>query len=220
MDGTMDPAVSKGLARAIGHPAPFTREEMGSIDRVQIRRAKSISGVHVCDSLRTIILAGCDSINLGELSGLKDLDTLFVSDSAVRELTPIEPLQLATCNIPRNMITDLTPLLNIPRLVFVNVIGNPLSQLSYEEVIPQLKGRGIEVEMSGELEWRITTRLHRSGVPISCYKAPDSYRLCRPGFALTPFPDYDHAAISEDDARSLLDRDPEDAHRFFEDKAD
>lgn len=215
----MDPAVNKGLARVIGHPAPFTRKEMATIDRLQIRRAKTILGVGACDSLRTIILAGCDAIDLDELCGLKKLDTLFVSDSAVSELTPIEPLQLATCNVPRNMITNLEPLLSISRLVFVNVIGNPLSSLSYMEVIPQLKARDVEVEMSGELEWRITTRLHRSGVPISCYKAPDSYRLCRPGFALTPFPEYDHAAVSESDARSLLDRDPEDAHSFFDDKA-
>lgn len=220
MDGPMDPAVSKGLARAIGHPAPFTREELASIGRLQIRRAKCVSGAHACTSLRTVILAGCDSIDLSELGQLKHLDTLFVSDSAVRELAPIEPLQLATCNIPRNAITDLEPLLNIPRLVFVNVIGNPLSWLSYAEIIPQLKARNVEVEMSGELEWRITARLHGSGVPISCYKTPDAYRLCRPGLTLTSFPECNHAAISEDGVRSLLNRDPEDAHRFFDDTAD
>ncbi|MEW1724980.1 hypothetical protein [Streptomyces sp. NPDC093109] len=212
----LDPAVEKALFRAVGHRGPITREERESITGLNIRNAENLSRLDGFSSLKRLVIVGCDPIGSNLFSGLDGLRSLVVEDSGLREISEVGSTSLLNFSIPRNFVEDLAPLLSISSLLQFDVTGNPLSEYSYREVIPEMIHNGCRVQASEELEWKLTLRLHSEGVPISCYESPDGYRLCRPGLELTDSPQYAHPVISLEDIRKLLRGDPLMAHEYFD----
>ncbi|WP_030575693.1 hypothetical protein [Streptomyces anulatus] len=218
MSAIQDPALRKSLVRTIGHDEPFTKEEYDSITDLHVRGARNLSGWEECRNIEVLILVGCDPVELNEADGLRALDTLTIRDSGLRSVTDISTLPLLSCYIPRNFITDISPLMSTPRLKNLDVTGNPLSEHSYRKLVPSLVERGCRVLRSDELEWKLTHHLHAQGIPVSCYKKNHEYRLCRPGLGLTDSPEYAHPLVQESDVTSLLSGNPERVFRYFEDE--
>ncbi|MFB6900077.1 hypothetical protein [Streptomyces hydrogenans] len=187
-----------------------------SVEELNVRQARSLAGLASFSSLRRLILSGCDPVALDMLPALGQLRMLRIEDSALDNLDGIASFSLLAATLPRNFLKDLTPLLEVSSLLQVDVSGNPLSEYSYQEVIPQLEANGCRVKGSGELEWRTTVHLHDGGVPVSVYADGSGYRLCRPGLALTDFPQYEHPVLSEVAVRSLLSGEPREAYAYFD----
>ncbi|MFI7087647.1 hypothetical protein ACIBUR_29135 [Streptomyces anulatus] len=220
MEELEDPALQKALERQLKHPQPFSRDELGSVEDLHVRHARSLFGLHQCSNLQLLIAVGCDAtIDLADVIKLERLSCLIVRDSGLNTLDALDDSWTTTlsCYTPRNRITDATPLTRIPRLQNADLTGNPLSEHSYRNVVPALRERGTRVLASGELEWKVTRHLHEQGIPVSCYKKENAsiFTLCRPGLELTNSPEYGHVNLQEKEVRSLLTRNPEDVLRFF-----
>lgn len=216
-----DPALQKALERRLGHPAPFTEEELGGVVDLHVWHARSLFGLDRCSDLQLLIAIGCDAaIDLAHLVRLENLKCLIVRDSGLNTLDALNgnswttPLSFYT---PRNCITDATPLTRIPQLQNADLTGNPLSEHSYRNVVPALRERGTRVLTSGELEWKVTRQLHEQGIPVSCYKkkGASTFTLCRPGPELTDSPEYGHVSLQQKEVESLLTGNPEGVLRFF-----
>ncbi|MFC5150361.1 hypothetical protein [Streptomyces amakusaensis] len=212
----IDPAVDQAIRRAVGHGLPVTEEERESVDSLNLRNAKEITDLGLFTSLQRLIITGSDPVSVGHFSMIEGLRTLTLEDSGFSDLSGIESLSLLSLAIPRNWVTDISPVLNMSTLLQIDVTGNPLSEHSWRHVIPAMRDSGCRVKASGELEWRLTVHLHSAGVRISCYKNSEDYRLCRPGLGLTDLPQYAHPIVSLEDVRELLAGDPSAAHRYFE----
>ncbi|MEW2065925.1 hypothetical protein [Streptomyces sp. NPDC007346] len=218
MSATLDPALRKSLERAVGHDEPFTDEECKNVTDLHVRHARSLYGLRKFGGLEVLTLVACDPVDLSQAAGLKMLSSLNVRDSGLRSVADIPGLPLISCYAPRNFITDITPLMGASRLSNLDLTGNPLSEHSYRELVPRLAEEGCRVLVSDELEWKLTHHLHKQGVPVSCYRKREDYRLCRPGLEITDSPEYAHPVIQRSDVTSLLSGDPHRVHIYFEDE--
>ncbi|WP_217231279.1 hypothetical protein [Streptomyces anulatus] len=221
MEELEDPALQKALERWFKHSPPFSRDELGSVEDLHVRHARSLSGLHRCSNLQLLIAVGCDAaIDLTDVIRLERLTCLIVRDSGLNTLDALDDrpwITALSCYTPRNRITDATPLTRIPRLQDADLTGNPLSEHSYRKVVPALRERGTRVLVSGELEWKVTHHLHEHGIPVSCYKkmGASAFTLCRPGLELSDAPEYGHVDLQEKEVRALLNGNPENVFRFF-----
>lgn len=69
--------------------------------------------------------------------------------------------------LPLNATEDITALRSgLPKLREVDLTGNPLSEGSYSEVVPELRQLSETVTVCEEREWQITRKLHTAGVPF------------------------------------------------------
>ncbi|MEU2668534.1 hypothetical protein ABZ622_06605 [Streptomyces sp. NPDC007164] len=216
MNSNLDPAVSKSIARATGHEPPFSKEECEGIQDLHIRNSRNLEVLAQCGSLEILLLVACDPVDTDNVSRLGSLRSLTVRDSGMASVSGLATLSLLSFYAPRNFIYDITPLMSISRLRNLDLTGNPLSENSYRHLVPQLIERGCRVILSDEFEWKLTLHLHAEGVPVSCYKSPQGYRLCRPGLKLTDSPEYAHPVVEKSDAASLLSGNPQRAFQYFE----
>lgn len=210
-----DPGVLEGLSRAVGHGPPFSGADKCGVDMLHVANAKDFRELEGCSSLKTLIVVGSDPVSLADFDKLP-LRFLTITDSALGEISEIERLSLLGLDVPRNCIRDIAALRTEPKPKFIDVTGNPLSERSYREVIPDLVSQGRRVKFSAELEWEATVRLHDAGIPVCCYMDNLGYRLCRPGLQLTELPQFAHPVVTEDDVRRLLDDDPRTVLQYFE----
>jgi hypothetical protein len=210
-----DPGLVEGLSRAVGHEPPFSDADKSGVDMLHIANAKDFRELEGCSALATLIVVGSDPVSLADFEKLP-LRSLTVTDSALRGISEIEQLGLLGLDVPRNCIRDITPLCSGVKPKFIDVTGNPLSERSYREVIPDLISQGRRIKFSGELEWEVTVRMHDAGILVSCYVDNLGYRLCRPGLQLTEMPQFAHPLVTENDIRRLLDDDPRNVLQFFD----
>ncbi|MEU9620464.1 hypothetical protein [Streptomyces sp. NPDC048155] len=218
MNSDLDPAVSKAIARSIGHEPPFIGVEYERIQDLHIRNSRDLRGLDPCTSLEVLVLVACDPVSTDQLSGLGSLRSLTVRDSGMNSVSGLADISLLSCYAPRNFIHDITPLMSIPKLLNLDLTGNPLSEESYRHLVPQLTERGCRVILSDEFEWTVTRHLHSKEVPVSCYMSPQGYRFCRPGLKLTDSPEYAHPVVQKSDAESLLSGDPRRVFQYFADE--
>ncbi|MET8969462.1 hypothetical protein [Streptomyces hydrogenans] len=213
---SMDPGMVEGIARAAGHPPPFNEGDLAAVRELHVKYAVRMSELSNLGSLRIAILVGCDPVRIEDLHNAPKLRTLIVQDSGLVSLDGIGGVPMVKLSLPRNLLEDVVPLLDIEQPCEIDITGNPLSENSYKEVVPELSRKGHRVKVSGELPWSVTRRLNAEGVPVCCYLSTQGYRLSRPGLALTEFPDYNHPVVTVEQVRELLVADPRRAYEYFE----
>ncbi|WP_158718736.1 hypothetical protein [Streptomyces griseus] len=208
--------MEEALSQATGHPAPFEEKELREIRDVAVKYASDTSVLRGLGALEIVILVGCDPVDINDLRRSPELGSVVIRDSGLISLVGAGELPMDKLTLPRNFIEDIEPLLGIKQQCEIDLTGNPLSETSYREVLPELSRRGHRVKASGELPWLVTRRLHSAGVPVSCYRSSHGYRLCRPGLALTESPDYDHPVLTREQVEELMAVDPSHALTYFE----
>ncbi|SEQ94256.1 hypothetical protein [Actinokineospora terrae] len=215
MGGALDPAVAAAVEDAVGHALPARDDEWAGIGRLALSNARDLTGLRRCDGLELLVLLGCDPVDLTEVAELARLRSLVVRDSGLVSLAGLHALPLVRAELARNLVVDLGPLLDVTTLLGVSVEGNPLSDDSYERVIPALRARGVRVECSQPREWRLTRRLQDAGLPYCCYRDDSGLRLNSPGLRHTDQPEFGHPVVTEDELTSALASDPEQVHALF-----
>ncbi|WP_424862912.1 hypothetical protein [Streptomyces sp. MMS24-I29] len=220
MHETLNPAILKAVQRTIGHRPPFTPAELESVDDLHISSNEGLAGLDALSSLELLILVACDPVDTAQLSRCKSLSTLTARLTGMADLGGLAELNLLSCYVPQNCIRDIDPLMNISRLRNLDVTGNPLSEHTYNVLIPELRERGCRVIMSERFEWGITRRFHDAGIPISCYgnkaDSRDGYRLGIAGLRFTESPHFGHPYITTSQAEALTKGDLRQAFSHFE----
>jgi hypothetical protein len=133
-----------------------------------------VSGGHdlagVGSACEELVLFGChlDSLDgvekLAKLRSLRVLASTVSEISALRKCAALEDVEIVQCRV-----TDTAPLLDMPRLRRVKLLGNPLSQESFEKVPAALaaRKRPVLVEMDDPDLWRLNLQLAEKGVPLT-----------------------------------------------------
>lgn len=197
--------------------------ESGEFDRpsdityLKVRYARSYKGLEECKGLRFLLLVGCSTEGVPPLVDHPELVQLGVSDSDVRSIEGIgAAAELHTVDLPRNGIEDLEPLLACPGLLSVDVTGNPLSDHSLKDVLPELRRRGVKVSAPTAEERDLMLRMRSVGLPFAYYHRGESHRLSRPGLGLTDMPEADHIKIEPGELGRLLVEDQATLAAIFE----
>lgn len=218
MSQIFDPAVAGALESAAGHDLSLGDSEWRKIQELVIQHARDVTGIERCVRLTMLHLLGCDAVDITVISRLTYLDSLVINDSGLMSLDGMGDLPLIQFNIDRNLVTDLTPLLDLRNVQNLDTIGNPLTAESYEEVLPELRSRGMYITASKRSEWELTIRMQGAGLPFICYRKHGVLRLASPGFRLTERPNLGHSVVTEDELREALDEDPQRIYQLFDRK--
>ena len=79
---------------------------------------------------------------------MKTIMTLNLKGRQISDLTGIEfAVNLENLNLANNTVSDIAPLLGLPNLSDVNLAGNPLSNASIHTHVPELRSRGVGVQL-------------------------------------------------------------------------
>jgi hypothetical protein len=218
MSQTFDPAVAEALEFAVGHAPPFTDTEWRKFKELTVQHARDLNGIERCTDLTSLLVLGCDTVDIRTISRLTSLESLVVTDSGLTSLAGMGNLSLIQFNISRTLVTDLTPLLDLRNVRNLDTVGNPLTVESYDGVLPELRSRGMYITSSERREWELTLRMQEACLPFICYRKHGVLRLASPGFRLTEFPNMGHSAVTEDELEKALDEDPQHVHRLWERK--
>ncbi|MFD4218642.1 leucine-rich repeat domain-containing protein [Streptomyces griseus] len=204
----MDPAVAKAIERKLGHVPKRGSSALHELTTLTVSRAYGIDGIECCERLEIFILAGCEIQSVPEVQSLRQLRTFAVADSALENVEGLAGLHVDTVHLERNRVADISPLLDCPDLIDVELAGNPLSLHSYKQVIPELTKRGCRVATPGDREHQLMLMLNEQNLPFSYYKSRDGYRLCRPGLSFTGSPEVNHPVVEPDELERMLRTDP------------
>ncbi|RST08516.1 hypothetical protein E2C00_19645 [Streptomyces sp. WAC05374] len=214
----MEPAIARAISLEVGHPEPFADDELDTIVTLGVLHARSISGLERCPSLRVLVLSGYGAGDLPDLGRFSDLSSVTVSDSDLRDLRLVHTAtSLLSLNVERSLVSDISPTVECAGLGWLDVTGNPLSDESYREVLPELRAKGVDVRASEEREWSLTRALHDAGLPFAYCLHGDHHRLSRPGLTRTGNPEGGHISISPEELEHLLATSPEDIEPLFDD---
>jgi len=83
------------------------------------------------------------------LANLKNLSTLLLSQNRISDISPLTNLpKLQSLDLRDNQVSDISPLVQNPGIGegdYIDLRGNPLGDKAYEEDIPALESRGVEL---------------------------------------------------------------------------
>ena len=117
--------------------------------RLKDNRVSDISTIANFTELTELDLWENEISDLTALTGLTKLTKLNLVSNNISDLSPLAALSnLKRIELSKNQITDISPLLdaNLPEGAEVRLWGEPLSQHSIDEVIPQLEAAGVKIE--------------------------------------------------------------------------
>jgi hypothetical protein len=214
----LEPQVEEAVQRRLQRNPPFSDDDLAQLDTLAVLFPRDLGDLARFPMLKTLHVVGYGGRDLEALAGHPRLASLSMRFSALADISAVQTLPtIRSLQLPLNSIEDITALRSeLPKLYEVVLTGNPLSEESYREVVPQLRQRGTEtVTVSEEREWQITRKLYAAGVPFDYFRQGDTYLLCRPGLAFTDTPDAGHAEIGPDELEAVLQRGPEEVHKLF-----
>ena len=169
-----DQAIESQLRRSIGHGSPFLEDELASVC--------GTFRVHFCrrleEGLRYLKNVTYFRLNYGN----------FTDVSGLQKIPDWPDIQIARTNLDNlhwlkghsglemliadfGFIEDISPLLDLPNLKLVQLQGNPLSEESYYEVLPELEERVNVVDYSEEPIWKLQRRMWEAGHRASYHKS-------------------------------------------------
>ncbi|QXE33808.1 hypothetical protein KQY30_05385 [Streptomyces sp. GMY02] len=218
----LEPQVERAVQRRLQRNPPFSNDDLAQIDTLAVLFPRDLGDLARFPMLKSLHVVGYGGRDLAALAGHPRLAALSMEFSALADISAVRTLPtIRSLQLPLNSIEDITALrFELPKLYEVVLTGNPLSEESYHEVVPELRQRGTEiVTVSEEREWQITRKLYAAGVPFDYFRRGDTYLLCRPGLEFTDKPSAAHAEIGPEELEAVLRRGPEEVHKLFDRKA-
>lgn len=214
----LEPQVEQAVQRRLRKSPPFSDDDIAPLDTLAVLFPRDLSDLTRFPMLTTLHVVGYGGRDLDALTGHPQLATLSMEFSALADISAVLTLpMIRRVQLPLNAIEDITVLRSgLPKLREVDLTGNPLSEESYLEVVPELRQQVREtVTVSEEREWQITRKLHAAGVPFDYFRQGDVNLLCRPGLAFTDTPDAGHAEVGPDELEAILQRGADEVHKLF-----
>ena len=190
MTAIADTVLRGAIEKAVGHPAPFSGDELAAITELRVQHARDLSGLQHCTGLRGLELTACDVGTLRDVAGCRRLAWLHVLGCPIEDATPLaghaslEEIRISFC-----FLRDLTPLTEIAQLRRGQFIGNPLTSSSWHDLRPRWRRtrtahtrRVRLLEFGPEDAWEATRRMWERQVKLS-FGLLDGWRpaLIRPG---------------------------------------
>ncbi|MEH0573805.1 MULTISPECIES: hypothetical protein [Streptomyces] len=214
----LEPQVEEAVQRRLQRNPPYSDDDLAQLDTLAVLFPRDLGDLARFPMLKTLRVVGYPGRDLAALAGHPQLASLSVRFSALADVSAVQTLpMIRRLKLPLNAIEDISALRSgLPKLREVDLTGNPLSEESYRELVPELRQRVREtVTVSEEREWQITRKLYAAGVPFDYFRQGNTYLLCRPGLEFTDKPNASHAEIGPDELEAVLQRGPEEVHKLF-----
>lgn len=194
-----DSSLSAALARALGHPPPFSESECATLEGpLTLQHASDLSELRHCTRLRHLEIFASDVQDLSPLADLKALRHLTVVATPLEALAPLRALpDLEHLTLNFTHVRDVSPLVAMPALRRLELQGNPLTEESHELLTTQLSsapapktGSPPRLLMPSREGWEITRQLWERGMTAGLARIDfRSWFLVRAGVPrLTPGP--------------------------------
>jgi len=184
-----DRGVVDALARALGHPPPFTTRECESFDgALEVSGARDLSVLGQFRSLKKLQVFGSDLDALTAVASMHDLESLRIIACPITKLDPLRGLpRLEELEVSFTFVEDAAPIFTLPALRRLRLLGNPLTQASYERVRsgpkPPALGqqRPPAIHVTSPPQWELGLKLRRASA--LCLSAVDYWvpLLVKPG---------------------------------------
>jgi Leucine-rich repeat (LRR) protein len=161
----MDKHLKNALKAAVGHDAPFTAAELGSVTTLEISRAEDLAGLEKCTGLEKLTLFALDAAELDCVGGLKKLKTLRIGCVGVTDLSPIAKLSALTeLTVNFTGAADASAILSLKSLEKAELLGNPWDDKSYEKLARSSRPK---ITLSPEAHWKLTRQLSERGLQLT-----------------------------------------------------
>lgn len=186
----MDPRVAQALAQTLGHAPPFGEGELAALDTaLHVTGARDVSTLASCRRMRALHLHACEIANLDVIAHLPQLESLRVTCSTVADIAALaECRALAELELAFDLVEDVRPIQSLSNLRRLVVLGNPLDEHGFREVLVPLrdararKGGGrLVVEIPMQYDWSLSRELGDAGVAAVFDAYDGASYLVRPG---------------------------------------
>src|SRR5690554_675947 len=155
-------ALRRWLKYKLHHEPPYEPDELVDIKKVLVRYEKTWQPYGNFVSLDWLSIEQGLLDSLMPFLPLKHLRTLTIKQSTLANIAGIGELtKLHKVNFAFNLIKDISPLLDLPELYWLDLRGNPLSENSYYEIVPQLLNNEVHPDVDDEETWRLCCEIHR-----------------------------------------------------------
>jgi hypothetical protein len=205
-----DDRVAEAFARELNHPAPFSREEVATIEAVYIQYARDISALSACTALRRLIIRQSEIHELSAVRGLPTLAMVRADCNSLRDISALRDISTLTgVTFHANLIEDISPLLGLD-LLSVTLFGNPLNEESQKVTLKKLRKRRDPplVKADSDADWELTRALQARGWDAVFWRDDQTLdsHVVRPGLRHGPRPEADAIPITAEQLRKELDR--------------
>lgn len=121
-----------------------SQDELNSIEKFDYRMNNKISinieGIQYLNDLKYCAIIGCQLTDIGRLSQLTKLSTLFLSYNCLFDLTPLSNLNnLTHLELSNNQISNLQPLSSLNNLCWLEIAQNQIEDISPLKRLKKLK---------------------------------------------------------------------------------
>lgn len=142
----MSDAVQLAIQMEVGHPAPFTMDELAGVRQLVVHGARDLSAVADLPSLEFLDLFACEGL-IPPVSGLRSLRVACSRTGGLevlRQLPHLEDLEVIYSDT-----RDLDPVVAHPTLRRGMLVGLPLDDISWGESVPSLLRRARREDARG-----------------------------------------------------------------------
>ncbi|MBE0431753.1 MAG: leucine-rich repeat domain-containing protein [Dehalococcoidia bacterium] len=170
-DANLEATIRTAIGKPTGPIFPSDLEALIGLD-ARGKNIENLTGLEYCINLEVLFLVDNQISNLSPLAGLSKLERLFLGSNQISDISPLAGLtnltelglwhnqittvthlkdltKLSRLMLRGNQISDISPLVQNAGLGtgdYVDLRDNPLSSASINTYIPQLQGRGVEVD--------------------------------------------------------------------------
>lgn len=204
----LEPALALAVQLEVGHPEPFSPDEIAGVRRLIVHAASDLHELNRFPALEDLDLFACE----GRIdAAFPALWRLRVSCSRVGEADYIDQMPLLEeAEFGWSEMTDLAALLRHPRLARGSVLGLPLSEAAWSEQLPELlerrfgKGRRASWAALSADDHALNRALRADGVAV-CFGHMDARFpiLVRPGLPTSKRIGVDYVLATPDAIRDV-----------------
>jgi hypothetical protein len=179
------------LAAQLGHQAPFTSEELASIESLTVTHARDLDALAACTGLRHLRVIASEVESFLFCEALTELAHLEVHCSLVQSLSGLAFCpKLERVDLLFTSVTEGRPLFGTAAWCRGTLVGNPWSQLSWETLSEVADWSAMLIQFSPMQEWQRTCELW-SRVGVCSGVLEDLELLVRPGLPTLTSNTYD-----------------------------
>jgi hypothetical protein len=181
--------IEKSLVKLIGHTPPFTDDEYASINGpLIIEHTADISLVSKCTNLTHLEIYASELHDLSVLKKLPRLKVLKIMCTDVRDIEILKECEtIEVLDLSFTFIQDITPVLELKHLKELSLLGTPLSEESWNRIIPELlkiknEINTFKIKISGKSKWKLTRKMYDNKMS-GCFSNTHEYDqvLVKPG---------------------------------------
>jgi hypothetical protein len=163
--------IEKSLVKLIGHKPPFTDNELKSLTGpLIIEHTADISLVSKCTNLTHLEIYASELHDLSALKKLPRLKVLKIMCTDVRDIEILKECEsVEVLDLSFTFIQDITPVLELKHLKELSLLGTPLSEESWNRIIPELlkiknEINTFKIKLSNESKWELTKLMHEKRI--------------------------------------------------------